>query len=323
MSGGSSGADPYYRPPKPQTEHAYAQPKRIVVTPSGKRVFYYNCSGCGREFSRGRHRPSQKKYCGNECRNKAFGALGTAKKGQPRTDAERKNMSEGQRAAWAVPEIRRKRIESMKGTKKRKPTKRKKSTARTYSYTCTGCGKFFTTPRKRTGKNKFHSAECRNKWQSTQKKGENVRCANPKCKNEFYRRASRPERKYCSMDCAKTDPAYWQKVGDTRKKRYQRNWEWEGWKEKRTDRAFWDPIAAAVREKDRHQCQGCGSKWKRGEKRYHVHHIIPRSLGGYDEFWNLITLCPSCHRKADAKGGAIKYPVEPQTKLPDFDEFNN
>jgi 5-methylcytosine-specific restriction endonuclease McrA len=319
MSGGKSSAAPIHQPSKPPDESAYQKPKRVESKPSGGKEYYYDCAGCGTEFSRPRHRPSQKKYCGDDCRNKAFGAIGTARKGQTRTSKERRNISKGQRESWADSKRKKKRLEKSKGAKRRGPDKKKRaSKARNYSYQCTGCGKRFSTKRKRTGKERFCTTDCRNKWQSSKKKGEDVECANPNCDKKFYQKASRKDRKYCSKECADADPARWKRMGDTRRERYGRDWEWTGWNEKRTDRNIWDPIAAAVRKRDGYKCQACGVKWHRNEKKFPVHHILPRKKGGPDEPWNLMTLCPSCHRKTDAQGGPVRYPFESQTKLPGF-----
>ena len=321
MSGGSSAVDPYYRPTKPKKEVKDQRPKRVVVSPSGKRRYVYDCAGCGKEFTTDRHRHSQKKYHSEECRRRAFGALNSSRRGKPRTKTERENMSEGQRKAWADSEKKARRMEKMGKAKRHGPIKRKReSRAKTYAYTCTGCGRFYKTARKKTGKDNFHSADYRNHWQKTKKKGEEIPCANPNCDKKFYRKASRSERKYCSMRCAKSDPEYWERVTGTKKKKYGRDWEWEGWHEKRTDRAIWIPLAAAIRGRDKYKCQACGKKWHRDDRKFPVHHMLPRSKGGPDEPWNLMTLCPSCHRKADGQKSAIKYPFESQTRIPDFGE---
>lgn len=55
----------------------------------------------------------------------------------------------------------------------------------------------------------------------------------------------------------------------------------------------WLSIRAAVLERDRHRCVGCGHACSGSEA--HVHHLIPRSAGGKDDPGNLITLCASCH----------------------------
>lgn len=40
----------------------------------------------------------------------------------------------------------------------------------------------------------------------------------------------------------------------------------------------------------------CRRKGCRIKSNLEVHHIIPRSQGGPDDEWNLITLCRECHR---------------------------
>ena len=49
-------------------------------------------------------------------------------------------------------------------------------------------------------------------------------------------------------------------------------------------------------ERDNHRCLGCGK-----EANPHVHHPIPRNLmpSLTEELWNMMTLCPSCHKKAE------------------------
>lgn len=55
-------------------------------------------------------------------------------------------------------------------------------------------------------------------------------------------------------------------------------------------------IRQAVLDRDEHTCQICG---KVKTTRLHVHHILKRVSGGTDHLDNLITVCPSCHNKAD------------------------
>jgi hypothetical protein len=56
-----------------------------------------------------------------------------------------------------------------------------------------------------------------------------------------------------------------------------------------------------VRARDRHLCQvpGCG------RRAVHAHHIIPRSQGGTDDEWNLVSLCASHHLNG-IHGGRIR-----------------
>ena len=50
-----------------------------------------------------------------------------------------------------------------------------------------------------------------------------------------------------------------------------------------------------VREQANHRCEYCG-RWC---EHLEVHHIAERGMGGgrrRDERWNLVALCPNCHR---------------------------
>lgn len=52
----------------------------------------------------------------------------------------------------------------------------------------------------------------------------------------------------------------------------------------------WEEIRRSVLIRDEHCCKRCGIS-----ENLHVHHLIPRNLGGNDFPYNLIALCPACH----------------------------
>lgn len=52
----------------------------------------------------------------------------------------------------------------------------------------------------------------------------------------------------------------------------------------------WDTTRELVLRRDGRRCTVCGEA-----RNLHVHHRIPRHLGGPDAPWNLITLCAGCH----------------------------
>lgn len=54
--------------------------------------------------------------------------------------------------------------------------------------------------------------------------------------------------------------------------------------------ASWQQARQVVLARDRHCCRQCGTTTD-----LHIHHRIPRALGGTDEPANLITLCAGCH----------------------------
>jgi len=63
----------------------------------------------------------------------------------------------------------------------------------------------------------------------------------------------------------------------------------------------WNKVRQIVRERDLFTCQMCGAL--EIDRPHHVHHKIPlRSFASLDQantLENLVTLCPSCHRKAE------------------------
>ena len=56
----------------------------------------------------------------------------------------------------------------------------------------------------------------------------------------------------------------------------------------------WYKIREEVLFRDNFTCKECGIRMKNG---LHVHHVIPRRLGGSDNEDNLIILCNRCHQK--------------------------
>ena len=318
MSGGSGSLDAQYQPVPQQSAQRHSsrlqRPKRIEIDDKGNKRFIFTCGRCGKQFVAKRNRP--RTYCGEACRRAAFGELGTEKRGEKRTPQERKNISKGQKKAWQDPSVRAARVQGMHKNPRGQDQKKRASRRKNYTHSCSHCGRIFRNNRK---EQKYCSQKCFGKSRRT---GETRQCANPNCNKTRYRALSRLEagRKYCSMECAKSDPAYWESIKKTNEERYGRNYEWGGWEEKRVDPVIWGPLAAKIRAQDDHQCQSCMRKKEPHENNFPVHHILPRSQGGPDEEWNLMTLCPNCHPTTDAQKNPVKYPHEYQSKIPDFEE---
>jgi hypothetical protein len=55
-----------------------------------------------------------------------------------------------------------------------------------------------------------------------------------------------------------------------------------------------------ARMRDGNRCRNCGANAKLS-----VHHIVKARNGGRDTLDNLVTLCASCHRRADAKAKGV------------------
>lgn len=56
----------------------------------------------------------------------------------------------------------------------------------------------------------------------------------------------------------------------------------------------WFKVSEAIRKRDNYRCYACG-----GSESLSVHHIKPRREGGKSIPRNLVTLCNSCHNKAE------------------------
>jgi DEAD/DEAH box helicase domain-containing protein len=76
----------------------------------------------------------------------------------------------------------------------------------------------------------------------------------------------------------------------------------------------WPARRDEARERDRYTCRHCGAGEREG-RRHDVHHVTPFRLFGYvpgandahrlaNRLENLVTLCPSCHRRAERARGA-------------------
>jgi hypothetical protein len=61
---------------------------------------------------------------------------------------------------------------------------------------------------------------------------------------------------------------------------------------------YWSKVRGDVLKRDNNVCQVCLST---STTKLHIHHILKRKEGGSDHLDNLITVCPSCHKKAYGK----------------------
>lgn len=59
----------------------------------------------------------------------------------------------------------------------------------------------------------------------------------------------------------------------------------------------WDELRKLCYERDNYTCRRCKKKFT--EDKLHAHHIVPFRRGQWNSIINLITVCPSCHKKLD------------------------
>lgn len=177
---------------------------------------------------------------------------------------------------------------------------------------CEECGAEFSIPQawlRKKGKNegRFCSKECREKWLSNYLQGSNnpnyipeshitVKCI--VCRKSFSvpRAWVKGERKFCSRECF----SKWLSehlVGEN-------NPNWKGGFEPYYG-CNWDTQRRRTLERDQYQCHVCGKKREEMYREPDVHHIIPlREFDTPEEantLDNLITLCPKCHKKVEAR----------------------
>ena len=80
--------------------------------------------------------------------------------------------------------------------------------------------------------------------------------------------------------------------------------------------ARWAKQRRAALKRDEHICQGCGVSAQQVKGGLHVHHVVPFKMfqdqDQANRLDNLLSLCPSCHKRADLAyhaDGTILFPA--------------
>lgn len=72
----------------------------------------------------------------------------------------------------------------------------------------------------------------------------------------------------------------------------------------------WGSVRERIRERADHECEACGKPANEiGHRDLDVHHIVPIMCGGTNQEWNLMALCPSCHRAVEVQTRRLVDPV--------------
>lgn len=161
---------------------------------------------------------------------------------------------------------------------------------------CEQCGLAFEVNRYRKKTAQFCSRQCHGRWKT------DVGTVEVECEwcgqsvTKWNREYESKDHHYCSSTC------YGQWTSKHRSGQDHPNWRggtsvYVAVRELLGDQP-WDAIAGRHRG-DR--CEWCGG----GGEGLHVHHIIPVMCGGTNEPWNLMTLCPSCHRTTEIYTGQL------------------
>ena len=165
---------------------------------------------------------------------------------------------------------------------------------------CENCGKTFQVDASRVkhGRGRNCSPTCGYASITSAPKPHRIKFSCIGCGVEFDRNPSWLKRrgagKYCTRSCR---DKHW--VGDKNP-----NWQNGDKVYKRGPR--WFSIRRRMLARDG-ACVSCGATEK-----LHVHHVVPfRMFAGPDEanvYSNLVTLCPPCHRRADAQFKWVRLP---------------
>lgn len=121
--------------------------------------------------------------------------------------------------------------------------------------------------------------------------------------NVLQSRLDRGEGRFCSRDC----------VGDWLSENVVGEHHHQWMNGETTYRGDWWKVRRKARERDGHECRICGATAGDETRKLDVHHLRPvrefdNSQDAHD-LDNVVTLCRSCHRKAEA--GTVPTPVPP------------
>lgn len=239
-------------------------------------MVFFTCVNCNKEFGvyPSRAKKGEVKYCSKECKFEHFKVKETEKRSLIKCDCceieflrynYRKSKNEKNYCSYECMGKDKERLEEC---------------------TCENCNNTFLAKRSRNKlyQARFCSLTCRDEFYKYDLDGNEINTNRicPECREPFTVRRDEIRRGkgiYCSDKCKY----------EAKKCTYGEN-----------DSHFyssseWKKLKLACRKQYDYTCQMCGIK----HKSVHVHHIIPRRIGGPDELNNLITLCESCHVKTE------------------------
>jgi len=233
-----------------------------------------SCDNCGKQFIR---KPSlsrfKTKYCSRECHKEARrkALLRVDKTCQTCGKPFQTTPSLGERKKYCSVECR------------------NLGNRRQIEVKCAFCGQPFTdiASKIRAGR-RFCSNACATAANDKRVEVNCKICGKPFLSMPFY--LKRGQGLYCSIDCAN------QGNSGSGNKRFRGG---------RVNRGpNWRRQRRLAYQRDGGICQRCGRKPKKGEPQFHVHHIKAyRDFNGdylsANDLLNLITLCPSCHPRAE------------------------
>ena len=164
---------------------------------------------------------------------------------------------------------------------------------------CEWCGSEYSVPKWKASRSKFCSMSCRAaRTADTYNVCTRVTLVCNHCDSEYDVAEHRSnESRFCSRECLNQ----WQRdnpICGTE------NPNWNGGRSlydsllKQMPRA-WTVARRETRKRDGRTCQMCGLHGAEHYRKLSVHHIVPVVSGGTNADFNLLTLCNSCHHRAE------------------------
>lgn len=272
-------------------------------------MYSLECQYCHKKFS---DRDKDKKFCAREC-------YALSMKGKPNTRLIRRKKTtcnccgkEIERIPSGIGERNFCSVECRNQVISKEITERGIQNA--YHFQCAQCGSSFSRGKGRASphsKIRFCSKAC---WGAYAKEHKRLKRDNPnftsvevqcaECGKTILRppyRAKNEINNFCDMNCY----AQWR----------SKNIAGEAhpiWKGGRLPYygPDWERQSAAARKRDNYRCQCCGLTQKENKRKLDVHHLKPFREFGYiagendnyqqaNELTNLISLCRSCHKRAE------------------------
>lgn len=174
--------------------------------------------------------------------------------------------------------------------------------------TCVSCERPFEVYSCRADTARFCERECERDYMGA----EPVGCICEWCDAPYYVSPRRADNtRFCSASCRSKSVGEWLSENHTG----QNHPSWRGGYSiylalvELLGNESWNKTRGQIRERDQHTCQMCGRSRKENGRALSVHHLIPIMSGGTHASELLMSLCRSCHQRAEGQTLEFTEPI--------------